>query len=115
MSKDNKNPNLDNSATTLAQYEKQRAALEKTLPPLHPDLAMLYINASILYVRQSKWKEVQVYANKSMSIFKAIVPTNHPHLQKALQLQRDISNPFVALLKKLWHVLLDKIGFGNKK
>jgi hypothetical protein len=50
-----------------------------------------------------------------MSIFKAIVPTNHPHLQKALQLQRDISNPFVALLKKLWHVLLDKIGFGNKK
>ena len=54
MSKDNKNPNLDNSATILAQYEKPRAALEKALPPLHPDLAMLHINASILYVRQSK-------------------------------------------------------------
>ena len=90
MSKDNKNPNLDNYATILAKYEKQRAALEKALPPLHPDLAMLYLNIGILYAQQTQWQKAQIYANKGVDIFKAILPIKHPHLQQALQIQRDI-------------------------
>ncbi len=49
-----------------------------------------------------------------MSIFKAIVPTNHPDFQKALKLQRIYTSQFVSILKKWRGVLLGKIGLAIK-
>ncbi|CAF1204588.1 unnamed protein product [Adineta steineri] len=64
----------------LTLYEKSLAISKKTLPPIHPSLAMSYNNIGIVRYNMGNYPKALSYYEKALEIRKQSLPPNHPDM-----------------------------------
>ncbi len=70
---------------SLTYYEKTLETWQKTLPPNHPNLAILYSNIGGVCNHMGEYSKALSYYERALNISQRSLPPNHPDLQSIQQ------------------------------